>query len=77
MEYYRFKTTDFRFVLNSFPSFTDPGRLRLNGNASVKFQLIKDLYWRFGVYLTYDSRPPRNVTTKSDYGVSSSLGWTF
>ena len=25
MEYYRFKTTDFRFVLNSFPSFTDPG----------------------------------------------------
>jgi len=77
MEYYRFKTTDFRFVLNSFPSFTDPGRLRLNGNASVKFQLIKDLYWRFGAYLTYDSRPPRSVATKSDYGVTSSLGWSF
>ncbi len=76
-EYFRFKTTDFKFVMNSYPSFTEPGRLRLNGNASIKFQLIKDLYWRFGIYLTYDSRPPQTVSTKSDYGISSSLGWTF
>jgi hypothetical protein len=76
-EYFRFKTTDFLFNMNVFPSFTDPGRVRLNGNVSVKFQLIKDLYWRFGTYLNYDSRPPENVTTKSDYGVSSSLGWSY
>ena len=37
---------------------------------------IKNLYLNFSTYVNYDSMPPR-PTSKSDYGASTSLGWSF
>jgi hypothetical protein len=64
------------FGLERYPSLTDPGRVRFGMNTSLKFRVTKDLYWRFGYYLDADSRPPQNVP-KTDYGSTSSQGWTF
>jgi Protein of unknown function, DUF481 len=77
LEYFRFKTTDFRIDASSFPSFSQPGRVRVNGDATVKFQIVKNLYWNFSTYVNYDSHPPQTNAKKSDYGASSSLGWSF
>jgi putative salt-induced outer membrane protein YdiY len=76
LEYFRFKTTNCYISTNIYPSMSDPGRIRFDGNTGVKYEIIKDLYLNFSFYVNYDSRPPR-ATTKSDYGGSSSLGWTF
>jgi hypothetical protein len=75
-QYFRFKTTNYSISLFAYPSMTDLGRVRYSGKSTVKYQIIKDLYLNFNIYADYDTRPPRN-TTKSDYGASSSLGWTF
>jgi hypothetical protein len=76
VNFFRFKTTNILTDARLYPSLTDRGRVRFDLNSAVKFRLAKDLYWKFGYYLNYDSRPPQNLP-KTDYGSSSSLGWTF
>lgn len=74
--FFRFKTTNILADARLYPSLTDPGRVRFDFNASLKLRLAKDLYWNAGYFLNYDSRPPQNLP-KSDYGSTSSIGWTF
>jgi hypothetical protein len=76
LEYFRFKTTNYYVMLSAYPSMSDPGRLRFDGKTGVKYEIVKNLYINFSFYMNYDSRPPR-ATTKSDYGGTSSLGWSF
>jgi hypothetical protein len=76
LNFFRFKTTNILATANVYPSITDPGRVRFDLNTSLKLRIAKDLYWNLGYYLNVDSRPPQNLP-KTDYGSSSSLGWTF
>jgi putative salt-induced outer membrane protein YdiY len=76
VNFFRFRNTNILADARLYPSLTDTGRVRFDLNTSLKFKLAKDLYWRFGYYLNYDSRPPQNLPM-TDYGSTSSLGWTF
>jgi hypothetical protein len=76
LNFFRFKTTNILATANVYPSMTDPGRVRFDLNTSLKLRIAKDLYWNFGYYLNVDSRPPQSLS-KTDYGSTSSLGWTF
>jgi len=76
VNFFRFKTTNILTDARLYPSLTDSGRVRFDLNSSVKLRVAKDLYWKFGYYLNFDSRPPQNLP-KTDYGSTSSLGWTF
>jgi len=76
VNFFRFKTTNVLIDARLYPSLTDLGRVRFDLNTSLKFRIAKDLDWRFGYFLNFDSRPPQNLP-KTDYGSTSSLGWTF
>jgi len=76
LNFFRFKTTNFLVTATVYPSLTDLGRTRFDLNTSLKLRIAKDLYWNFGYYLNFDSRPPQSLP-KTDYGSTSSLGWTF
>lgn len=76
LNFFRFKTTNILADARLYPSLTDAGRMRFDLNASLKLRLAKDLYWRFGYYLNFDSRPPQALP-RTDYGSTSSLGWSF
>lgn len=76
LEYFRFKTAALSMTVFAYPGLTDIGRIRVDSKVSVKCELIKNLYLNLGFYLNCDSRPPR-PTSKSDYGASSSVGWSF
>ncbi|HZS56369.1 MAG TPA: DUF481 domain-containing protein [Bryobacteraceae bacterium] len=76
LEYFRFKTTNLTMTTLVYPGLSDFGRIRVDSKASIKYELIKNLYLNFSAYGNYDSRPPR-PTSKSDFGASSSLGWSF
>jgi Protein of unknown function, DUF481 len=75
-EYFRFKTTNLSTSVFAYPGLSDVGRIRVDGKAAIKYELIKNLYLSFSLYMNYDSNPPR-PTAKSDYGASSSVGWSF
>ena len=76
VNFFRFKTTNILADARVYPSLTDLGRVRFDFTTSVKLRVAKDLYWRLGYYLNFDSRPPEDLP-KTDYGSTSSLGWTF
>lgn len=60
-----------------FPSLTDHGRYRTNLNLSLRRELVKDFYLDLSFYHAYDSKPPNPTAENSDYGVTTSLGYSF
>ncbi len=59
------------------PSVTESGRLRTSLNARVAWELIKDLMWELTGYFTSDNRPPEGAQATTDYGIVTSIKWTF
>ncbi len=62
--------------LTVFPSLTDSGRVRANLDFALRRELVKDLFVELSVYDSYDSEPPEDGE-KNDYGIVTSLGYTF
>ena len=62
---------------NVYPSLTDGGRYRANLDTSFIVELFKDLYWDLSIYGSYDNEPLSADGSKSDYGFTSSLGYSF
>lgn len=69
--------TDFRTTLTIWPSITDWGRVRGNLDATLGQHIFTDDFsLDLTAYLTYDSSPPSGGE-KEDYGVITSLNYTF
>ena len=68
---------DLSLRLSAFPSITDPGRLRTQLDASLRWEIINDLFWDLSYYNSYDSDPPSGADSSSDYGVVTSLGYSY
>jgi hypothetical protein len=77
-EYFTYNTPKTRLVtsLTLFPSLTDAGRVRGNLDLSLRRELISDLFFEVSFYGSYDSQPP-DVGAETDYGIVTSLGYTF
>jgi hypothetical protein len=73
---FRFNSVEVRSRFSLFPSLTTPGRTRLQGTSDLRIKIVKDLWWGFHVYESFDSKPPVRAD-KNDLGVSTSVGWKF
>mgnify|MGYP000883632685 CR=1 FL=1 len=62
--------------LTVYPSLTESGRVRANLDLGLRRELITDLFVELSVYDSYDSQPPEDGT-ENDYGIVTSLGYTF
>lgn len=83
-----FFNTDFEFFtydtpkttlttsLTVFPSLTESGRVRADLDFALRRELVTDLFIELSVYDSYDSKPPEDGT-ENDYGIVTSLGYTF
>jgi hypothetical protein len=60
-----------------FPSLTDSHRYRSNANLSLRREIISDFFLDLSVYFDYDSQPPGENPEKDDYGVVTSIGYSF
>lgn len=81
MDYSRYiyddPTLDLSARLSVFPSITESGRMRTQFDINLHWEMIADLFWDLSYYNTYDSDPPSGSETTSDYGVVTSIGWSF
>jgi hypothetical protein len=73
---YRFSITRVTSETCVYPSLSTPGRVRVSTNASLMFEIARNLKWNFSVYENLDSQPSNNAP-RNDSGVPTSLGWTF
>ncbi len=62
--------------LSVLPSLTDWGRWRGEASLDLRRELVKDLFFEVSVYDSYDNRPADGAAT-NDWGVTTSLGYTF
>jgi hypothetical protein len=73
---FRFSKTKFSANALVLPALSDPGRVRVNTNATYYIKILSNLKWNFSFYGNWDNQPPPNLSG-SDYGTSSGLSWTF
>lgn len=59
-----------------YPGITESGRYRTQINAEIRREIAKNLYLEFSGYFSHDNEPPSG-DEKSDFGVVTSLGWSF
>lgn len=68
---------DLSVGLRAYPSFTESGRLRAEFDARMRYELVNDLFVDLRVYESYDSDPPGGEGAANDYGVVTSIGWSY
>ncbi len=64
--------TSLKTNFNVFPGMTDWGRIRLNYDITLSWEIIIDLYWDLSGYYSYDNKPTRNASS-DDYGINTSF----
>lgn len=69
--------TNLDATLQYYPSLSNPGRHRLQLDAGVKREFLKDLFVGVNLYNTYDSRPPNPTANTNDIGFVLSVGWSY
>jgi len=74
---YDHPAVDLSARLSAFPSFTESGRTRAQLDLSLRWEIISDLFWDLSYYNSYDSDPPSGSQSTSDYGVVTSIGYSF
>jgi hypothetical protein len=74
---YDFPKVDVSVAVAGFASLNDGGRYRLELDAQLKRELVKDFYASLRGYESYDSRPATEGARTNDYGITFSLGWSF
>lgn len=60
-----------------FPSITEPGRHRIDFNLSGSYELVSDFTIGLTYYTNYDSQPTTEDANTTDYGIITSVGWTY
>ncbi len=60
-----------------YPSLTESGRYRTDASVSLRREIVSDFYLDLSFYQSYDSDPPDAEAEKADYGVITSLGYSF
>lgn len=74
---YDFPETDIGGTLSVLPSLTKSGRVRAEADLRAKYEFVDDLYFELKLYGSFDSEPPLEDSQQSDYGVVTSLGYSF
>ena len=67
---------DITTTLTVLPSLTDRGRIRADLDTRIQYELFKDFFWAVTLFDNYDSSPPEGTET-NDFGINTSVGWSF
>lgn len=60
-----------------YPSFTVKERLRSDFDFRVRWEVFNNFTLNFKYYYKYDSHPPSVEAIEFDYGINTSIGYTF
>ncbi len=74
---YDYPKTDITTEVTVYPGLSDWGRIRSEIDISASREIVKDFTIVLSFYDSYDSDPLNPTATNNDYGLVTSLGWTF
>jgi hypothetical protein len=73
---YQSPKLDAGISLVAYPYLTDPGRVRFEGSARVKYEVFRDFNVGLNLTASQDNRPPE-AAPKSDYVAAATIGWSY
>jgi len=65
-----------RTNIKAYPNLSDPGRLRVDFNFEVKYDLPKDFYIKGSTTVNFDNRPVDGAS-ETDYVYLMGIGWEW
>ena len=68
---------DVSVAAGGFASLNHGGRYRVELDARLKREIVRDFYATLRGYESYDSRPATEGAPLHDYGITFALGWSF
>ena len=74
---YTFPKLNFLITAKIYPSLTDWGRVRVDLDSNLSYEIIRDFSIGLNGFYSVDSRPPTVATPKHDYGITASIRWDF
>lgn len=75
---YRDPEIDVTSYFDFYPSFTVKDRYRTELDIKVKLEVFKDFYVGFTFYHNLDTKPPAETSNStSDYGINTTVGYSF
>ena len=66
-------TGDFKF----WPSMTTSGRYRIDATAEARVEVYKNLFVSISWFDNYDRKNPTTSLPLNDYGIVTSVGYSF
>ena len=81
LSYHQFKFRNPQFDVlanvNSFTSFTVPGRFRLDVEIKLMWELFSDFKWNITFYENFDNKPPGGENPTNDWNISTGITYTL
>jgi hypothetical protein len=74
---YVFPNMDISTSLHAYPSLTEKGRVRVNFQANIRYELFRRFYVSLGFHDSYDSKPGGETTAKNDYSLTFGISWSL
>lgn len=76
---WRFDSPKLNLILDSslYPSLTESGRVRADGSATLRWEIVNDLFWDLSSWGSYDSSAVDQTAGEFDWGITTGLGWDF
>ncbi|MEM6545125.1 MAG: DUF481 domain-containing protein [Pseudomonadota bacterium] len=76
---WRFDTPKLNLDLTGsvYPSLTESGRVRADNSATLRWELIEDLFWDLSAWSSYDNETLDEDTNEFDWGITTGVGWSF
>lgn len=74
---YDFPKTDFSGDVTVYPNLTSWGRIRSEVDITGRREIVSDFFVSLSFYDSYDSNPADVDAQTNDYGLVTSIGWTF
>ena len=74
---YRDPEIDITTYFDFYPSFSVKDRYRTDLDIKFKFEVFNDFYIGFTFYHTLDTKPSESASSSSDWGIVTSLGYSF
>lgn len=68
---------DASIASSAYPSFTVGGRVRLQNDIRLSYELVKDFMLTLTVFDAFDSKPQAPGAPKNDFGTTFAATWTF
>jgi uncharacterized protein DUF481 len=78
MDFYafRFASSQVNSKLLIYPGISQWGRIRIDFDTSLSWEVWKDFYWKTSILENFDSRPPEG-SPRNDFALTSSFGISF